>query len=176
VTDKRNEIAFPSKGIYNIWYWEAGNERLIGGQEKYTKAYVKLEGFYTYWSNYTLHIRGGIGVADKTLPFSEYFRLGGIDEFMGLYEYEYTGRQLIYSNLEFRYKLPFKIVSDFYVGLRYDLAGIWETPDLIMNSHDFFPGYGGWLGIDTFIGPFIAGYGQTRDKSGIFYLSFGYRY
>jgi NTE family protein len=176
VTDKRNKIAFPSKGIYNIWYWEAGNERIIGGQEKYTKAYVKLEGFYTYKSRYTLHLRGGIGVADKTLPFPEYFRLGGIEEFMGLYEYEYMGRQLIYSNLEFRYKLPFKIVSDAYIALRYDLAGIWETPDLIMNSEDFFPGYGAWFGIDTFLGPIMAGYGQTRDKSGIFYLSFGYRY
>ncbi len=176
VTDKRNKIAFPSQGIYNIWYWEAGNERIIGGQEKYTKAYVKLEGFYTYRSKYTLHLRGGIGVADKTLPFSEYFRLGGIEEFMGLYEYEYTGRQLIYSNLEFRYQLPFKIISDAYFALRYDLAGIWETPDLIMKSQDFFPGYGVWFGIDTFIGPLLAGYGQTRNKSGIFYLSFGYRY
>jgi len=176
VTDKRNKIAFASKGIYNVWYWEAGNERLIGGQEKYTKAYVKLEGFYTYDSRYTLHVRGGIGVADKTLPFSEYFRLGGIDEFMGLYEYEYSGRQLIYSNFEFRYKLPIKIISDCYIAIRYDLAGIWETPDLILKSEDFFPGYGGWLGIDTFLGPLIAGYGKTRDRSGIFYLSFGYRY
>jgi NTE family protein len=176
VTDKRNRIAFPSKGIYNIWYWEAGNERLIGGQEKYTKAYVKLEGFYTYQEKHTLHLRGGIGVADKTLPFSEYFRLGGMDEFMGLNEYEYAGRQLIYSNIEFRFKLPFKIISDSYLALRYDLAGVWETPDLIMKSKDFFPGYGAWLGIDTFLGPLLAGYGQTRNKSGVIYLSFGYRY
>jgi len=176
VTDKRNRNAFPSKGIYNIWYWEAGNERLIGGQEKYTKAYVNLEGFYTYQTKYTLHIRGGIGVADKTLPFSEYFRLGGMDEFMGLNEYEYAGRQLIYSNFEFRYKLPIKIISDTYLALRYDLAAVWETPDLIIKSEDFFPGYGGWLGIDTFLGPLMVGYGQTRNKSGVFYLSFGYHY
>jgi NTE family protein len=176
ITDRRNNIDFPTKGIYNIWYWEAGNERIIGGQEKYTKAYVKLEGFYTYASAYTLHLRGGIGIADKTLPFCEYFRIGGLDEFMGLNEYEWAGRQLIYSNIELRYKLPFKVISDSYLALRYDLAGIWETPDLIMQTEDFFPGYGGWFGIDTFLGPFMIGYGQTRNKSGVVYLSFGYRY
>ncbi len=77
ITDKRDRIAFTTRGIYNVWYWEAGNQKILEGQEKFTKAFVNLEGYYTYSNRHTFHIKGVIGVGDKTLPFTEYFRIGG---------------------------------------------------------------------------------------------------
>jgi NTE family protein len=174
VTDKRDRIAFTTKGIYNIWFWETGSERILEGQEKYTKALVNLEGFYTYWSDHTFHIKGGIAIGDKTLPFSEFFRIGGLNSFMGLHALEYVGRQIIYCNLEYRYKLPLKILSDIYVALRYDIGGVWKTPDLVLDSEDFFNGIGAWIGTDTILGPIIIGYGDTNINRGVFYFSLGY--
>ena len=174
ITDKRDRIAFTTKGIYNVWYWETGNEQILEGQENYTKAFVNLEGYYTYWQRHTFHLRGVIGVGDKILPFSEFFRIGGPGSFMGLHKYELTGRQLILSNLEYRFKSPINIFSDTYLGLRYDIAAIWNEPDLVFSGEDFFYGTGIWLGIDTVLGPFLLTYGDSTLKHGVFYISLGY--
>ena len=176
VTDKRDNLPFTRSGIYNVWFWETANEQIAQGQEKYTKAFVNLEGFYTYWERHTFHFRGLIGIGDNTLPFSEWFRIGGLLDFIGLHEYEYFGRQVILANLEYRFLLPITFIWDAYVGIRYDIGGIWETPDLVLKSEDFFSGFGGWVGFNTLLGPVFAGYGKASNKSGIYYLSIGYSF
>jgi NTE family protein len=174
VTDKRDRIAFTREGTYNIWYWESGQEQILGGQEKFTKAYVQLEGYYTKFQTHTFHVKGVIGIADLTLPFSEFFHLGGLNSFMGLHQYELYGRQLIYTNLEYRYKLTNKSFPDLYFSIRYDLGGIWEKPDLVIDAKDFFHSVGGIIGTDTIIGPLQAGYGVLSEGRQVFYLSWGY--
>ncbi len=177
VTDKRDQIAFTTRGIYNIWYWEAGNETILEGQEKYSKFFVNLEGYYTYWESHTFHVKGVIGVGDRTLPFSEFFRIGGVESFMGLHMYELLGRQAIYTNLEYIFKIPyFKLLSDTYLGIRYDLGGVWQNPDLVLEREDFFYGIGAWLGIDTVLGPLIFAVGDTANRSPVFYASLGYNF
>jgi NTE family protein len=174
VTDKRDNIDFTKNGIYNIWFWETANQQIAQGQEKYTKAYVNLEGFYTYWINHTFHFRGLIGIGDKTVPYSEWFRIGGLHDFIGLHEFEYFGRQVILANLEYRYFIPFESLTNIHLALRYDIAGIWEFPDLVLKSEDFFTGIGGWLGLNTLLGPLYIGYGKASNKEGVFYISVGY--
>jgi len=176
VTDKRDNLPFTKSGIYNVWFWETANEQIAQGQEKYTKAYVNLEGYYTYWERHTFHFRGLIGIGDNTLPFSEWFRIGGLLDFIGLHEYEYFGRQVILANLEYRFLLPVTFISDAYLGVRYDIGGIWVTPDLVLKSEDFFSGFGGWIGFNTLLGPVFVGYGKASNKSGIYYVSLGYSF
>lgn len=176
VADKRDKIGFTSDGIYNVWYWESGNETILEGQESYTKAFINLEGYYTNWPKHTFHVKFNGGFADKTLPFSEYFRFGGMKNFMGLHENEMVGRQHIVTNLEYRYKLPFNLYANSYVGIRYDIGANWEAPDLVFESKDFFYGSGIWLGLDTILGPFLFGYGKRSGDKGVFYLSLGYDY
>ncbi len=176
IADGRDNIAFPTSGIYNVWFWETANEQIAHGQEKYTKAFVNLGGYWTYWNRHTFHFRGKIGIGDLTLPFSEWFRIGGLHDFIGLHDYELFGRQVIKANLEYRYLLPVQIISDIYLAIRYDIGAIWETPDLVMKGDDFFTGIGGWLGINTVLGPIYIGYGDTSNKSNIWYFSIGYSY
>ena len=177
VTDKRDQISFTRSGIYNIWYWEAGNEKIFEGQEKYSKFFVNLEGHYTYWQYHTFHIKGVVGVGDRTLPFSEFFRIGGLESFMGLNMYESAGRQVIYTNLEYSFRIPyFKLFSDTYLGFRYDWGGVWENPDLVLESEDFIYGIGVWLGIDTVLGPLIFAVGDTANRSPVFYALLGYNF
>jgi len=174
VADKRDKVGFTNDGIYNMWYWESGNEQILEGQESYTKAFLNLEGFYTTWPGHTLHLRFIGGFSDLTLPFSEYFRFGGLKSFMGLHNKELIGRQTLISNIEYRYKMPFKLVTDTYLGLRYDIGAIWEEPNLVIESKDFFYGSGVWLGFDTLVGPLIFGYGKKAGDNGLLYMSLGY--
>jgi NTE family protein len=176
VADKRDKVGFTNDGIYNMWYWESGNEQILEGQESYTKAYLNLEGYYTTWPSHTLHIRFTGGFSDKTLPFSEYFRFGGLNSFMGLHNRELIGRQALITNLEYRYKLPVKLITDTYLGLRYDIGAIWEIPNLVIESKDFFYGSGVWLGFDTLVGPLLFGYGKKAGDNGLLYLSIGYEF
>lgn len=174
VADKRDNVGFTNSGIYNMWYWESGNEQILEGQESYTKAFINLEGYYTTWPDHNLHIRFMGGFSDKTLPFSEYFRFGGLKSFMGLHNNELFGRQSLVTNLEYRYKFPVKLITDAYLGLRYDIGAVWEEPNLVIQSRDFFYGSGIWLGLDTILGPLLFGYGKKAGDNGLLYLSWGY--
>jgi len=93
---------------------------------------------------------------------------------MGLHNKELIGRQALITNLEYRYKLPLKLIIDTYLGLRYDIGAIWEIPNLVIESKDFFYGSGVWLGFDTLVGPLLFGYGKKAGDNGLFYLSLGY--
>ncbi len=176
ITDKRDRIDFPTKGIYNYWLWESGNKLILDSQEPYTKAIINLEGFYTLNNVHTLHLRLLAGVGDKTLPFSENFRMGGLHSFYGLHENEYFGKQLFITNIEYRLKLPIKMIGGSYFSMRYDFAGIWDDPALIFTSDDFFSALGGCLAFDTMLGPLYFAWGRITRGYSAGYISWGFNF
>lgn len=174
ITDKRDKIDFPTKGIYNHWAWENGNSFLLLSEESYTKVLINLEGYYPTGNDQVAHVRFFGGFADGTLPFSENFRIGGLHQFYGLLDNELHGKQVVILNLEYRYKLPFQIFSDTYISARYDFGSVLEKPDLLIDLNDFFSGLGGYIGLDTFLGPLYIGYGKCSLGRTNFYLSLGF--
>lgn len=100
-----------------------------------------------------------IGAADRTLPPAELFSLGGQDMLFGMREDQIRGRQIVVGNLDVRAKLPFRILFDTYVSLRYDLGAVWENPEFI-RIDQLRQGIGATLGIDSPIGPFNISLGQ----------------
>lgn len=182
LSDKRDRIDFPTKGIYNHWAWESGNRLVLETRESYTKALVNLEGYYTFNSVNTWHLRLFVGIGDRGMPFSENFRLGGLHNFYGLHENEYFGRQLFTTNAEYRYRLPFRLkgnnflIKNSYISVRYDFGGIWKNPALVFSTDDFFSAIGAYLGIDTLFGPMYFAYGRTTRGTGVAYFSLGFSY
>ncbi|HID38130.1 MAG TPA: hypothetical protein EYP36_01270 [Calditrichaeota bacterium] len=181
IADKRDRIDFPTKGFYNYWAWESGSELLLKSQESYTRLLVNLEGYFTYANLHTWHLRLFAGVGDKTVPFSENFRLGGLNNFYGLYMNELYGRQLFLTNLEYRFLLPLKIeknmlIKGFYLSARFDFAGIWPDPELVFNKEDFFTAIGAALSVDTLLGPFILAAGRTSRGQTATYISLGFNF
>jgi len=182
ITDKRDYTDFPTKGLYNHWAWESGNRLVLETKESYTKALVNLEAYYTFRRQHTWHLKFFAGIGDKSMPFSENFRLGGLHNFYGLHENEYFGRQLVLASLGYRYKLPWTLfkknylIKNSYFSLRYDLAGIWQDPELVFSNKDFFSGYGAYLGIQTTLGPLYLAYGRTGSGRQTFYFSLGLSY
>ena len=123
-----------------------------------------------------------VGLGDRTLPFSENFRLGGLHDFYGLHENEYFGKQLFTSSVEYRYKLPLNIseenflIKDSYLSLRYDFGGIWDNPELLFSSDDFFSAIGASIAFDTLFGPLYFAYGRTTRGTSVAYVSLGFNY
>jgi NTE family protein len=92
------------------------------------------------------------GYADETLPYPEFFWLGGQDNFFGLLENSEMGRQIIKASLEYRLKTPFDIFFDTYFSFRYDIGAAWALPEDIKISK-LKHGVGSSISFDTPLGP-----------------------
>ena len=179
ITDRRDRVDFPTEGIYNHWYWQSGSQLLLNSGESFTKAQFDFKWFLTMVTNHSTMLRALIGIGDKSLPFSEQFRLGGMQNFYGFKEHEYFGRQLFLLSFGYRYKFPVDlnkrslVFKNIYFSTRYDFGGIWSQPNLSFSSNDFISGFGANLGWDTLFGPLFIGWGKTSEGTESFYISLG---
>lgn len=98
------------------------------------------------------------GFADIALPRTEFFSLGGQQNFYGMREDEERGTQVARASLEYRFHMPFQIFFDTHLSARYDLGSTWTKPTEIRISQ-LRHGVGAALGLDTPLGPaeFAAG-------------------
>jgi outer membrane protein assembly factor BamA len=116
---------------------------------------------YTSWGNrLTFHPKFSMGIADRTMPLAQQFRLGGRESFLGLREDDRRGRQLVLINAELRYFLPFRLLFNTYVRARYDLGTISAVPEEIKFS-SLLHGVGIELAFATPIGPAVIGTGKS---------------
>ena len=56
------------------------------------------------------------------------------------------------ANLEWRWKLPLRLLFDSYLSCRYDIGGVWPSMDAIRLS-DLYHGLGIMYSLDTPLGP-----------------------
>lgn len=184
--DSQNEYPYPTKGFLIKGFWETAQSAL-GGNVGYTKFYFDYKNIFSFHGTNTWSFRATIGAADKTLPLSEQFSLGGQNSFFGLRDYEYRGRQVMTVSLEHQYKLPFQIFFDTYIKARYDLGSIWDEREQI-RFRDLKHGLGATVSFKTPIGPadFSVGksfyFKNTLSNNTIvwgptfFYFTIGYYY
>lgn len=172
--DKRDRMPFPNKGEYHILTYTFAAD-FIASDISFVKLYSSLEAYYSLFSIANFHPRISWGFADLTTPFVEKYRLGGLDSFMGLPNEALTGKQFICLNTELRLQPPWPDFLEWYISLRYDLGGIWNTyTNLSIN--DFIQGTGAVISINTPVGPIEFGYGSMDRDKDRFYLSAGYQF
>ncbi len=184
--DTQDKYPFPEKGVYFKGYYETA-QSILGGELAYTKFGFEYKNFVTLNDIHTISPRVILGFADKTLPLSQQFSLGGVDMFYGTRDFEFRGRQIFLSSLEYRLQLPFKIFFETYIKMRYDLGSIWVTPESI-RFNDLRHGVGGSIAFNTPLGPaefaagrtfyFLKNIPNTSVRYGpiFFYFSIGYYY
>jgi len=184
--DSQDQYPYPSKGFLIKSYYETA-QTTFGGDVGYTKLFFDYKVLFGLRADNVWSFRTMIGSADNTLPLSQYFSLGGQNSFFGFREYEFRGRQVFLSSLEFRYKLPVKIFFDTYVRARYDLGSMWSKRETI-RFNDLRHGIGFTLSFNTPIGPADFSLGKSfyfkndLPKSTIvtgpayFYFTIGYYY
>lgn len=183
--DTQDKYPFPDKGFYFSGFYETA-QTALGSDLGYFNVGFNYRSYLTVGKVHTFSPRIRMGFADKTLPISEQYSLGGQDVFYGLTKDEFRGRQIFLTSLEYRYKLPFEIFFDTYFSLRYDLGSIWGEQEEI-RFRDLKHGIGTSLSFDTPIGPakFSLGKSFLFAKSAgnpiiwgdtVFYFSIGYYY
>ncbi len=184
--DTQNKYPYPTKGIYFNGVYETANA-ILGGEIGYTKFDFQYKNYFTISGVGTFTPKVELGFADKTLPLSEQFSLGGQNSFFGMRDYEFRGRQIFLASLQYRYKLPVKIFFDTYLKFRYDLGSTWQEQEEI-RFKDLRHGLGAALSFDTPIGPAEFSVGRSflfvKDLPGnplsfgdvYFYFSVGYYY
>ncbi|HTY57721.1 MAG TPA: BamA/TamA family outer membrane protein, partial [Bacteroidota bacterium] len=186
IVDTKDRSPFPLSGVGLDISYEFAVDGL-GSNISYNSLKVMYETFTTWGGRHTIHPRFTMGFADKTMPFAQEFRLGGLDSFFGTREDDRRGRELLLMNMEYRYFLPFKILFETYLSVRYDLGTISELPEEIKFS-TLRHGLGLELAFDTPIGQAAVGAGKSfffnRDLPSdpvqqgpiIWYFVIGYRF
>ncbi|PJB00990.1 MAG: hypothetical protein CO127_06105 [Ignavibacteria bacterium CG_4_9_14_3_um_filter_36_18] len=149
--DTQDKYPYPQSGVYVQSSYETA-QKIFGGDIGFTNVSFLYKSYISIEKNHTLIPKFLMGFADKTLPLSQQFSLGGKESFFGLREDEYRGRQIFLTSLEYRYKLPWAIFFDTYLIIRYDLGSIWDFQEQI-RFKDLRHGIGGTLSFDTPIGP-----------------------
>jgi len=184
--DTQDKYPYPTKGIYFNGYYETA-QKILGGQVAFSNIGFDYRNHITINGVSTFTPRIIMGFADKTMPITEEYSLGGQDMFFGMRKNEYRGRQIFLTSLEYRYKLPVKIFFDTYISARYDLGSIWPERDDI-RFKDLRHGIGATISFDTPIGPadfsvgksfkFIKNLPENPISWGNteFYFSIGYYY
>jgi NTE family protein len=164
--DTRDRWPYPVSGLsLTVDYQSAQNA--LGGDVAFSRLHALYDVYFSVVADaLVLRPRIDFGYADRTLPESELFRLGGQHSFYGMRENEFTGRQLLTGSLEARWRLPVDILFDTYLSVRYDIGKAWETPEKILLK-DLRHGAGIGLGLDTPIGPADFAIGRS------FYFSEG---
>ncbi len=182
--DTQNKYPFPDKGFYFKGFYETA-QSFLGGDVGFSNIGFEYKNYLTIAGVHTLSPRVTMGFADKTLPLSEEYSLGGQNMFFGMHDNEYRGRQIFVASLEYRYKLPFTIFFDTYLKFRYDLGNAWDYQDQI-RFKDLKHGIGASIAFDTPIGPAEFSVGKSflfiKNLPGnpiswgdtLFYFSIGY--
>ena len=184
--DTQDRYPYPQRGFYFKGEYESA-QTILGGEVGYTNINFNYKSYFTFNGVSTLSPRFELGFADKTLPLSEQYSLGGQNSFFGMRDNEFRGRQIFLASLEYRYELPFKIFFETYFKARYDLGYAWPDPQEI-RFKDLRHGIGTGLSFDTPIGPADFSIGKSflfvKDLPGnplsfgdtFFYFSIGYYY
>lgn len=184
--DTQNKYPYPTKGVYFYGFYETA-QKILGGEVAFSNIGFDYRSHITISDVSTFTPRIMMGFADKTMPLTEEYSLGGQDMFFGMRKDEFRGRQIFLTSLEYRYKLPFKIFFDTYLSARYDLGSTWPVRDDI-RFKDLRHGIGATISFDTPIGPadfsvgksflFIKNLPENPISWGDtdFYFSIGYYY
>jgi NTE family protein len=165
IFDTFDRYPYPEEGVGLHAYYETALS-ILGSEVSYSRFFISYESYNTYRDMHTFRPRLIFGFGDETLPLSEHFNLGGKDNFYGLREYDRRGRQIFLVNLEYRLKLPIKIIVDTYFHARYDVGSVWTAPQDI-HLNDLVHGIGIGLGFDTPVfGPIEIAIGRAYRSRG----------
>jgi NTE family protein len=166
--DTRDNISFPLSGKYHIFEMEFAGE-LTGEKIAYTRFYTSLESYYKITGDINFHPRFSLGLSSNFMPYFDEFRLGGYQNFIGLFEDEILGDKMFSGELAFRYSLP----GPFHFHLKYNMGNIWNRLENIRFSEMKYSA-GAGLSMKSFLGPISVWYGRTTNGLDALYISAGY--
>lgn len=184
--DSKNDYPYPTSGFLVNGFYESALQ-FEEGKSGFTKLFLGYESYFSVSDVHTFCSKLTAGYADNTTSLTQQFSFGGQSSFFGYREHEFMGRQLFIASLEYRYKLPIKIIVDSYLKFRYDLGSIWEDKEKI-KLNELRHAIGFSVSFNTPIGPadfsigrsFLINKGLKSEGMSFgpvtFYFTIGYNY
>jgi len=164
LVDSRDDIAYPHTGTLVRGYYEEG---LLG--TNYTKFFGEIAPAIPLSALHTIIPRIRLGVGTIDLPLLEEFRLGGMESFYGLNEYELIGKQMVEGSLTYQIAIPHVLFFPTFVAIRYDVGSTWPEPAQIKFA-TLVHGAGAQVGLKTPLGLARFGIGEnfrfTSEQAG----------
>jgi NTE family protein len=174
ILDKLDDVDFPRRG------WGFGLEgRLaregLGSDLEYDRLLGRLQGVATAGRvSFNGRLEGGTSFGAE-LPFDDRFELGGFSRLSGLERGRVFGDDmaLATATVYVRFaRLDDSLGQHVYLGLAFETGQAWafdEEPAL----GDLLVGGTAFLGVETLLGPFYAGYGLVEGGQESFYFMLG---
>ncbi|MEO6722791.1 MAG: BamA/TamA family outer membrane protein [Ferruginibacter sp.] len=106
VLDSRNDSVLPSKGF--LWHTSVtGMKQLNGAKDAYGKITSQLSWYLSTGkkANLVFANRTGIGATTGNPAFFQLLGIGGVQSMRGFHTNRFTGKSMLYHNLELRLKL-----------------------------------------------------------------------
>ncbi len=150
--DSGDDFYYPTEGTLINTYLESNLIPEAKDFTSFSKIYISISNFITFKDRNTFNFGGLIGAGDQTMPITEMFWLGGENNFWGLRQDQYFGRQIAKFFFTYRYRMPVKSFFDMYFSLHYNTGRVWlNTSQIKMSS--FLHGFGLSYSISTPLGP-----------------------
>lgn len=167
--DDLDDANFPTRGRRLMARLSWGDD-FFNGDAVYRSFRADGDWYYSPAKRWTLSVGAQVGSADRVMPVSERFSLGGRKSFMGLAEDELLGDRLVATSFGARYQ--FYPIS--YATLRLDFGNAWSKGLDINFWEEVRAGVGAGLLFDTPLGPLGILWGLADRGHTKFYFSWGY--
>ncbi|MDP8240823.1 MAG: patatin-like phospholipase family protein [Candidatus Hatepunaea meridiana] len=161
--DTHDREPFPHRGVHLKSAYETASSYL-GSKKLFNKFWGEADVYFTPIHRHTLCFRLSGATADRTTPFDERFRTGGMSNFPGLHLDEIIGIIKINGGIEYRFDLLSRILADSYIGFRFDVAGGWDDPEAHISRQDWMHSSSIYFALDTIIGPLIIQWGHLLNE------------
>jgi NTE family protein len=168
IVDTRDAISFPRTGKYHYFDLQFASD-LHSEKSAYTRFETSIEAYYPLTERLNFHPRLALGASSDLLPYFDQFSLGGLDNFVGLYQDEFLGDKMVLGSIELRERIK----DRFYMLARYNAGNIWNNLERVRLSR-LLHGGGMGFGLRTPVGPIQLWYGRVHNGSDLVYLDMGY--
>ncbi|MBM7037839.1 patatin-like phospholipase family protein [Vibrio ulleungensis] len=184
VFDTLDSYSLPTKGWYlNLEYAVVddyvGETREVSGSDEVVYEYLGEWAGAKSFGKHTLSARAEIAYIDASqaaIPSNPY-SIGGFLNLSGTPRNSNFGRNKLFSDIVYRYKLMdndfglFK--SPVYLGGSIEYGGVWSDPRTQIDEAPLFVAGSVFMGIDSPLGPIILAYGLAESSMSSVYFIVG---
>jgi outer membrane protein insertion porin family len=163
--DTRDQILNPTRGIAYSTHYYIERKKTDGEQTTLQRVGVDFNFFLQIFSRQILYIglhgktlsSGGIGIGDL-------YHFGGTTTFRGYRENQFLGKDIAWTNLEYRLILASRSFAYGFFDTGYFLLPADETAG-ITSARDYLVGYGAGIRFETAIGNIGVSFGFGEGDS-----------
>lgn len=173
VIDQIDNPSFPRSGLLFNSTFYAGRTSL-GADEKYNLVKTTLVKPLALDRSTFIFKGRWDSVLSSTEEFNNPFFLGGLFDLSGSAPNQLHGRQLVFGEVIYYFKLLKKKVfgNDLYVGATYEAGNVWDLRSDV-SSQDLIKAGSIFFGADSIIGPIYLGFGHAEGGNNAVYLYIG---